>query len=471
MRRVLILILTLNAYLATSQNAATEITLNLKNKPLETILDSVSQISNFYFSYNSSIIPRGKVFTVEAEEQLLPSFLNDLLFGTGLIYTFSNDQIVLKREADIKDINGLTNFSLYGWARDAEDGKYIPGVNVYLDGTSIGTVTNVNGYYKFDNIPLGAYTLVFSHVSYETFSLEFTVREEGSAAVNGNLDLKLNELQGVEVRSTRWLPIDREEESAAYRIFEEEFLGKTYNSNDCKILNREVLSFYSDDKEDTLFAEASEPLRIRNEALGYMIIYELEYFKNYADGISYTGNVRFEQLPVMSRSKRKKWKKNRKRAFYGSMRHFSKSLIDGNMVKEGFRAFLTDELTFIGADNELYLRSSDLVSKSNTGLWELYFDGYLFVEYAKEKESDLYVEHKTKEIKQKTILTGDNIFFISRKPSEQRSLIKITGSSVEVDANGHIQQPLAISTVGYWAWERFADLLPIDYDPKIDKIR
>ena len=277
-----------SAILSYGQDAGTKITLQLEDKPLDLILDSVSATSNLFFSYNAAIVPPDKLFSCDAVNQQLPSFLDDLLSGSGIVYTFSNDQIVLRKlDGKNRPPGGPSNFTLYGWASDEETGEFIPGVNVYLDGTSIGTVTNVNGYYKFENVPYGFYNLVFSHVSYEKFTFQFAVREEGAAVVNGKMKLSLNQLAGVEIRSNRWNEITEEEELLkAYNVFQDEFLGKTFNRRKCQILNKEAISFYSDDNRDTLFAEANSPLRIRNEALGYMIIYELEYFRNYLDGIS-----------------------------------------------------------------------------------------------------------------------------------------------------------------------------------------
>ena len=148
-----------------------------------------------------------------------------------------------------------------------------------------------------------------------------------------------------------------------------------------------------------------------------------------------------------------------------------KSLVSDDLRKQGYRIYATENLIFISNDTSSPLERQDVLRSKEGSRWDLEFDGYIYVEYVKEKESDLFMTHMTREIQQKAFLTGNNIFFLSRKAGEQRSLLKLKGSSVEIDANGHIQEPLSVSTVGYWAWERFADLLPIDYDPKVDKIK
>lgn len=50
-----------------------------------------------------------------------------------------------------------------GTVTSADDGSTIPGVSVFVKGTSIGTITNSDGFYQF-NVPQNAETLVFTYV-------------------------------------------------------------------------------------------------------------------------------------------------------------------------------------------------------------------------------------------------------------------------------------------------------------------
>lgn len=46
------------------------------------------------------------------------------------------------------------------------------------------------------------------------------------------------------------------------------------------------------------------------------------------------------------------------------------------------------------------------------------------------------------------------------------SRIEMNRPQVIVYPNGHLENPLGIWTYGYWLSQRFADMLPIDYEPK-----
>ena len=44
-------------------------------------------------------------------------------------------------------------------------------MNVFIDGTSIGTATDLDGYYSIEGLDAGTYTLVFSYISYTTYTV------------------------------------------------------------------------------------------------------------------------------------------------------------------------------------------------------------------------------------------------------------------------------------------------------------
>ena len=72
---------------------------------------------------------------------------------------------VLVVEAQVKSISGTVTSS--------EDGMGIPGVSVSVKGTTIGTVTNLDGQYQMD-VPEDAKTLIFSFVGMKMQEVEIS---------------------------------------------------------------------------------------------------------------------------------------------------------------------------------------------------------------------------------------------------------------------------------------------------------
>lgn len=59
-----------------------------------------------------------------------------------------------------------------GVVTDSETGEALVGVNVYLDGTSLGSATDEDGYYVILGVPSGTYTIIAEYVGYNKMTYE-----------------------------------------------------------------------------------------------------------------------------------------------------------------------------------------------------------------------------------------------------------------------------------------------------------
>ncbi|MDM8160329.1 TonB-dependent receptor [Labilibaculum sp. K2S] len=88
--------------------------------------------------------------------------------------------------------------SAKGNVKDGKTGEALTGASVYIEGTTIGTVTDFDGNYTLPNIPAGVVTLKCSFISYESLSKEnITVKEGNSVVVNfamGASSVELNDV-------------------------------------------------------------------------------------------------------------------------------------------------------------------------------------------------------------------------------------------------------------------------------------
>lgn len=71
---------------------------------------------------------------------------------------------------------------------DAESGQVLPGANVYLDGTNIGTASNINGEYVIVNVPPGMYTLSVNYIGFGKKELDIMVRASQTMTQDVELD-------------------------------------------------------------------------------------------------------------------------------------------------------------------------------------------------------------------------------------------------------------------------------------------
>src|SRR5450759_1774486 len=100
--------------------------------------------------------------------------------------------------------------TLRGTVTSAEDGTSLPGVNVVVKGTSLGTVTNASGQYSI-TAPSGAQTLVFSFIGLQTKEVVIG----SSSVIDVTLQVAAESLSEVVVTA---LGIKRSEKAIGYSV-------------------------------------------------------------------------------------------------------------------------------------------------------------------------------------------------------------------------------------------------------------
>lgn len=443
------------------------ISASFENLPLPLILDTISLQTDYFFSYSTSILEGTGKFTISAENQPIDQFLSRLLVGTGLEYSFFKDQIILNYRNVVQVASRKNRFAISGTVID-EVGNRLGNVNVFLDGTTIGTSADIDGNFKLESIPPGYYDLVFSHVGYKNALYSISEYSGRDRIQSHQLAIDLGQLEEVEVISNR-ISNDQSAWHLHFLVFKEELLGKSENARNCVIENPEVIKFSYDRDQNTLKAYTSDPIQIRNEALGYRITYFLESFKKTGNDLRYRGQIKFKNDVPLQNSDKKEWSSNRKMSFNGSFNHFRKALLDDDLRKEGFKVYNLKNLDQLKINpTQDRLNASDIIVFKGDH-YELEFDDYLMVQYSKEKESIQFLtDSKFSNIIYDDLISEEGI--ITKQPSHQISVIKLLRSSVRLDLTGQVVDRFALTSNGYWSWERLADLVPVNYDPKLDNL-
>ncbi len=85
-----------------------------------------------------------------------------------------------------------------------ENSSPIPSVNIFLMGTTIGTVTDEKGNYIFSSIPIGKYQIRFSSVGYETKFFDITIFADKMVELDVELKQKAIEVDEVKVTGFKY---------------------------------------------------------------------------------------------------------------------------------------------------------------------------------------------------------------------------------------------------------------------------
>jgi hypothetical protein len=410
------------------------------------------------------------------------------LFGITFCYQFTLAQSVLK-----------------GSVISEENQKPLPSVSVYLDNTSIGTTTNEQGLFILRGIPQGKFRLVITSIGYNTFDSLIDSRKLNSGCV---ILLKTNtqELEGFSV-----LPPDPDGWEKYGKYFKALLLGTTQNSNDCQLLNPQVVKFRLN-TDNTLSAFAREPLQVTNYALGYDIQYKMEEFSvNLNTGVvSYSGFAFYKDLAITHPKRAGKYAEARLDTYLGSLLHFMRAFYANDLRVQGFEMRSLKMISNPEKDRAKKLFSiygkSPIVSeaKNDIGFERGYYGGLSHIrttnytidstQFFKKvlKQSDSIVSHE--------LILPDSVGFavdstiagfyfpdsleVSYKlkgiPPRYKALSKehkhetypisqfvfVNKTPVYIIRNGFYYKPYDIKITGFWAWwENMSTWLPYDYVP------
>lgn len=110
-----------------------------------------------------------------------------LLFSVFIVTLFAASSV----------FSGITG-KISGSVKDAETGAPLPGMNIVISGTTIGTASDINGNYYILNVPPGVYTLEASMIGYKKIlSTDVWVKIDRTILVD--FDLELTTIAGEEV--------------------------------------------------------------------------------------------------------------------------------------------------------------------------------------------------------------------------------------------------------------------------------
>jgi len=352
--------------------------------------------------------------------------------------------------------------TLVGTVVDSASGEPLADVNVFIAGSTRGTVTNSQGRFRLANIPLGAQQLYVSFVGYKSISRNLNLREARVYRFEFVLQQTVIEGEGVVVEAER-----DEQWQRRYERFKTAFLGETPNAEQTEILNREVLSF--DGGLGTLEAFAARPLLIENRALGYRIEYHLEDFRLTPRRIQYDGEPLFEELEGTP-AEQATWEKARRTAFLGSVHHLLLAMISDRVEEQGFQLYLRQGagpprsggvggLSRRMSGGRMSIEVDDIMKEGEAaGEHILDFRGTAETIFLGEKQSDAYDEWRSQYARGRGV--G------GRAPRYQTSQFWLERGPATVDYKGEVVERYGITVSGYFAFERVADEVPKEYRPR-----
>ncbi len=301
----------------------------------------------------------------------------------------------------------------------------MPGASVYLDGTNIGTVSDLHGKFELEISNSKGSSLIISYLGYAPVLIHPAEIKNRSEIYMQKGSYQLKEVV---------LEPDGYSRAEKLRIFKSEFLGKTTVAKHCKILNEKDITLIYSKSNKTLVAYSENPILITNKYLGYniqydMVDFEVEFRTN-SKGLDHPSKVYIAGTSFfknLNGSTKKRIVKHRKKEYLGSLVHFMRSLalkqLDENKFKIFYMGLNATPYQYFNISQEGYQTKVEITTKP------------LIVLYNDSRQSSIN-------------FASDNY------------------NSFYIYENGNHSPPNSLLFEGDFAYKRISNILPFNYFPE-----
>ncbi|MBN2763646.1 MAG: carboxypeptidase-like regulatory domain-containing protein, partial [Bacteroidales bacterium] len=183
------------------------ITIHLENVSLGEILHEIKIQSGKNILYNNNKVDGYRNESVHIADATLEDALKECLKGKHLRYRIVENVIIIEPDEDTegnrKSKKGLSQ-TIRGTVMDADTKIPLTGANIILlpSDPVIGTVTDAEGNFRLENVPVGRVDIEISFVGYESYSIKEIIVGSGKEVVlNITLKESLHELTEIQIRA------------------------------------------------------------------------------------------------------------------------------------------------------------------------------------------------------------------------------------------------------------------------------
>lgn len=218
-------------------------------------------------------------------------------------------------------VSETLNAQVFGVVKEHGTGKHIKDALVFFNHSSISSQTSKAGKFNFENAPIGFVELIVYKKGYSLFKTSINISYEKRYTLNFELKKEPDtSLVKVSYRDVGFIT---------------QFL--TGSEPHIKIKNLDDVKSLQGSTNKTLLL--TSPLVVENDRLRYQLIFYPPFDQLSTRIEDLNEVVQFRPLPIGSLEEKKKTDSARTTTYWGSPRHFIKSLIAGTSLDEGFLVY------------------------------------------------------------------------------------------------------------------------------------
>lgn len=343
--------------------------------------------------------------------------------------------------------------SIIGKVTDNQTGEPLPFCNVFINNTTIATTTDFDGNYELKDLIEGEFEIGFSFIGYQAVQKPASIKPGGQLTINVALVSFEQELSDVEIKASRDRAWERD-----LRKFKNYFLGNDNIAAQSEILNPWVIDFPDEKSNSNFIAVAFQPIEIKNNALGYLLTFDLKEFAFTSQYSIISGATRFVELEAEDPKTNQLWQKNRLDTYLKSPANMFRAMIQNNHNQEGFYLYgdkpggsASQNMRSDVFSNELgksivEYKPEDLVSAGKKqGEYRILMKGRIEIHYEK----------------------GYATVNTYKDAPYPISWLEVKGNYVNISSNFMVLNPQDLTFSGDMDKRKVSALLPMDYKPTL----
>jgi TonB-linked SusC/RagA family outer membrane protein len=217
----LTVILMFFACIQVSANGYAQITVSVKNAPMQKVFKEIQKQSGYNFLYSYELLEKAGNISVDIQNASLTDAVNICLKGKNLTYAIVDNTVVVKAKEDQQPVKYL----LKGRVTD-QSGSPILGVAIMIKGTYKGTVTDTDGNYTIEVTEKEV--LMFRFIGYKTKEVSVS----GKTTINVVMEEEAAELAETTFISTGYQKIKPEQSTGSLATIRERDFNTRVNTTD-----------------------------------------------------------------------------------------------------------------------------------------------------------------------------------------------------------------------------------------------
>ncbi|MEN6588255.1 MAG: carboxypeptidase-like regulatory domain-containing protein [Proteiniphilum sp.] len=142
---------------------------------------------------------------------------------TFMRYMFSASLCILQMLLSQALLGQISTSKIEGVVKDKDTGNPLAGVQVIVEGTRLGNITNKDGYYFVLDVPPGSREITFAYTGYQKTTVSKVLLLAGQTiTVNANLSSAVIQIEGIVVEGQSEILIPRDNTSTKQRMTAEQ---------------------------------------------------------------------------------------------------------------------------------------------------------------------------------------------------------------------------------------------------------